>query len=243
MKCQYLDELTGGKGIVFATGTPVSNSMTELYTMMKYLQYDKLMDMGFRHFDSWAAQYGETKTAIELAPEGTGYRARTRFARFNNLPELMNHFKAVSYTHLVGQNNHFYYSEKGLTVARGDVSNPIQETTLSWPKVQARVLKLMNDGLFLGTLEQVEYQEWKKDKDGPAQVDESPQSPAAETAPEQQAVEAPTPPQAVADEPQGREYAVGDTVYPVSYTHLDVYKRQTMSYGLLCRKAISGRLK
>lgn len=115
--------------------------------------------------------------------------------------------------HPVGQNNHFYYSEKGLTVARGDVSNPIQETTLSWPKVQARVLKLMNDGLFLGTLEQVEYQEWKKDKDGPAQVDESPQSPAAETAPEQQAVEAPTPPQAVADEPQGREYAVGDTVY------------------------------
>ncbi len=96
LKCQYLDELTGGKGIVFATGTPVSNSMTELYTMMKYLQYDKLMDMGFRHFDSWAAQYGETKTAIELAPEGTGYRARTRFARFNNLPELMNHFKEAA---------------------------------------------------------------------------------------------------------------------------------------------------
>lgn len=96
LKCQYLDELTGGKGIVFATGTPVSNSMTELYTIMRYLMYNRLMAEGFKHFDTWAAQYGETTTAIELAPEGTGYRARTRFSRFHNLPELMNLLKEVA---------------------------------------------------------------------------------------------------------------------------------------------------
>ncbi len=88
-KCQYMDELTGGKGITFATGTPISNSMTELYTLMRYLQADMLREMGLTHFDSWAAQFGETVNAIELAPEGTGYRAKTRFARFFNLPELM----------------------------------------------------------------------------------------------------------------------------------------------------------
>lgn len=96
LKCRYLDELTGGKGIVFATGTPVSNSITELYTMMRYLQHDMLVENGFQHFDSWAAQFGETTTAIELAPEGTGYRARTRFSRFYNLPELMNLFKEAA---------------------------------------------------------------------------------------------------------------------------------------------------
>ena len=89
MKCQYLDEITGGKGVVFATGTPVSNSMVELYTIMRYLQYDTLQRMGLGHFDSWAASFGETVTAIELAPEGTGYRAKTRFARFYNLPEMI----------------------------------------------------------------------------------------------------------------------------------------------------------
>ena len=92
-KCQYLDELTGGKGITFATGTPISNSMTELYTNMRYLQYGTLQKMGLGHFDSWAASFGETQTAIELAPEGTGYRAKTRFAKFFNLPELIALFK------------------------------------------------------------------------------------------------------------------------------------------------------
>ena len=93
MKCQYLDELTGGKGVTFATGTPVSNSMVELYTIMRYLQYDTIQKMGLGHFDSWAAAFGETVTAIELSPEGTGYRAKTRFARFFNLPELISLFK------------------------------------------------------------------------------------------------------------------------------------------------------
>ena len=92
-KCQYLDELTGGKGITFATGTPISNSMTELYTNMRYLQYHTLQKLGLANFDSWAATFGETQTAIELAPEGTGYRAKTRFAKFFNLPELISLFK------------------------------------------------------------------------------------------------------------------------------------------------------
>jgi N12 class adenine-specific DNA methylase len=96
MKCRYMDELTGGKGIVFATGTPVSNSMTELYTMMRYLQYNTLQRNGLAHFDCWASTFGETVTAIELAPEGTGYRARTRFSKFFNLPELMAMFKEVA---------------------------------------------------------------------------------------------------------------------------------------------------
>jgi len=96
MKCQYLDEKTGGRGIIFATGTPISNSMTELYTMMRYLQSDTLREKGWSHFDCWAAHFGETKTVIELAPEGTGYRARTRFARFHNLPELINIWKEAA---------------------------------------------------------------------------------------------------------------------------------------------------
>lgn len=93
MKCQYLDEVTGGRGVTFATGTPVSNSMTELYTIMRYLQYDTLQKLGIGHFDAWAASFGEAVTAIELSPEGTGYRAKTRFARFFNLPELISLFK------------------------------------------------------------------------------------------------------------------------------------------------------
>ena len=92
-KCQYLDEITGGKGVTFATGTPISNSMTELYTNMRYLQYNTLQKLGLGHFDAWAASFGETQTAIELAPEGTGYRAKTRFAKFFNLPELISLFK------------------------------------------------------------------------------------------------------------------------------------------------------
>ena len=96
MKCQYLDELTGGHGVVFATGTPISNTMVEMYTMQKYLQYDTLRRNDLIHFDSWASTFGETVTAIELAPEGTGYRAKTRFAKFFNLPELMTMFKEVA---------------------------------------------------------------------------------------------------------------------------------------------------
>ena len=96
LKCRYIDELTGSRGVVFATGTPVSNSMTELYTMMRYLQHDTIRDKGLAHFDCWASTFGETTTAIELAPEGTGYRARTRFAKFFNLPELMNLFKEAA---------------------------------------------------------------------------------------------------------------------------------------------------
>ena len=95
-KCRYMDELTGNRGVVFATGTPVSNSMTELYTMQRYLQYDRLKELNMTHFDCWASRFGETVTALELAPEGTGYRARTRFSKFFNLPELMNLFKEVA---------------------------------------------------------------------------------------------------------------------------------------------------
>ena len=96
MKCQYLDEITGGKGVVFATGTPISNSMTEMYTIQRYLQYNTLKEHGLEHFDSWASTFGETITAIELAPEGTGYRMKTRFAKFFNLPELISMFKEVA---------------------------------------------------------------------------------------------------------------------------------------------------
>ena len=96
LKCRYIDEMTNSKGVVFATGTPVSNSMTELYTMMRYLQHDTIKGKGLAHFDCWASTFGETTTAIELAPEGTGYRARTRFAKFFNLPELMNLFKEAA---------------------------------------------------------------------------------------------------------------------------------------------------
>ena len=96
LKCRYLDELTKGRGVVFATGTPVSNSMTELYTMQRYLEYDRLKEMGLEAFDAWASTFGETVTAIELAPEGTGYRAKTRFAKFYNLPELMAMFKEIA---------------------------------------------------------------------------------------------------------------------------------------------------
>lgn len=96
MKCRYLDEMTGGKAVVFATGTPVSNSMTELYTMQRYLQYDELEKNNLQHFDSWASTFGETVTAVELSPEGDKYRAKTRFSKFYNLPELMGMFKEVA---------------------------------------------------------------------------------------------------------------------------------------------------
>ena len=95
-KCRYMDEITGNRGVIFATGTPISNSMTELYTMQRYLQYERLQELNMTHFDCWASRFGETVTALELAPEGTGYRARTRFSKFFNLPELMNLFKEVA---------------------------------------------------------------------------------------------------------------------------------------------------
>lgn len=104
-KCRYLDEITGGRGIVFATGTPISNSMTEMYSIQRYLQYDLLIEKGLEHFDCWASFFGETVTALELAPEGTGYRARTRFARFFNLPELMMMFKETADIKTAGQLN------------------------------------------------------------------------------------------------------------------------------------------
>lgn len=102
-KCQYIDQITGGRGIVFATGTQISNSMTEMYTMMRYLQYKRLKELGMLHFDNWASSFGETITALELAPEGTGYRARTRFAKFFNLPELMSIFKETADVKTAGQ--------------------------------------------------------------------------------------------------------------------------------------------
>ena len=96
MKCRYMDEMTNGKGVVFATGTPISNSMTELYTMQRYLQYDELKERGLEHFDAWASTFGETENTFELSPEGTGYRQKTRFSKFYNLPELMSMFKEVA---------------------------------------------------------------------------------------------------------------------------------------------------
>jgi N12 class adenine-specific DNA methylase len=89
LKCRYMDEVTGGKGIIFATGTPISNTMAEMYTMQKYLQYDELKKRGLTHFDCWASIFGETTTSLEIAPEGNGFRARTRFAKFHNLPEVI----------------------------------------------------------------------------------------------------------------------------------------------------------
>ena len=104
-KCRYLDEITGGRGIVFATGTPISNSMTEMYSIQRYLQFDRLQAMGMGHFDCWASRFGETVTALELAPEGTGYRARTRFAKFFNLPELMQMFREIADIKIADQLN------------------------------------------------------------------------------------------------------------------------------------------
>ena len=96
MKCRYLDELTGNRGTVFATGTPISNSMVELYTMQRYLQYDTLVQHNLHHFDAWASTFGETVTSLELSPEVTGYRAKTSFSKFNNIPELMAMFKEIA---------------------------------------------------------------------------------------------------------------------------------------------------
>ena len=161
MKCRYMDEQTGSRGIVFATGTPVSNSMTELYTMQRYLQHDTLERLGLGHFDSWAANFGETVTALELAPEGTGYRARTRFSKFFNLPELMNLFREVADIKTSDQLN----LPTPEVVYHNEVSQPteiqrklVQELSERATKVHARMvdpsednmLAITNDGRKLG---------------------------------------------------------------------------------------------
>ena len=161
MKCRYMDELTGSRGVVFATGTPVSNSMTELYTMQRYLQHDTLERLGLSHFDSWAANFGETVTALELAPEGTGYRARTRFSKFFNLPELMNLFREVADIKTADQLN----LPTPEVSYHNEVSQPteiqkklVQELSERATKVHARMvdpsednmLAITNDGRKLG---------------------------------------------------------------------------------------------
>ena len=161
MKCRYMDELTGSRGVVFATGTPVSNSMTELYTMQRYLQHDTLERLGLGHFDSWAANFGETVTALELAPEGTGYRARTRFSKFFNLPELMNLFREVADIKTADQ----LMLPTPEVVYHNEVSQPteiqrklVQELSERATKVHARMvdpsednmLAITNDGRKLG---------------------------------------------------------------------------------------------
>ena len=161
MKCRYMDELTGSRGIVFATGTPVSNSMTELYTMQRYLQHDTLERLGLAHFDSWAANFGETVTALELAPEGTGYRARTRFSKFFNLPELMNLFREVADIKTADQ----LMLPTPEVIYHNEVSQPteiqkklVQELSERATKVHARMvdpsednmLAITNDGRKLG---------------------------------------------------------------------------------------------
>ena len=161
MKCRYMDELTGSRGVVFATGTPVANSMTELYTMQRYLQHDTLERLGLGHFDSWAANFGETVTALELAPEGTGYRARTRFSKFFNLPELMNLFREVADIKTADQLN----LPTPEVVYHNEVSQPteiqkklVQELSERATKVHARMvdpsednmLAITNDGRKLG---------------------------------------------------------------------------------------------
>ncbi len=161
MKCRYMDEQTGSRGVVFATGTPVSNSMTELYTMQRYLQHDTLERHGLGHFDSWAANFGETVTALELAPEGTGYRARTRFSKFFNLPELMNLFREVADIKTADQ----LMLPTPEVVYHNEVSQPteiqkklVQELSERATKVHARMvdpsednmLAITNDGRKLG---------------------------------------------------------------------------------------------
>ena len=161
LKCRYMDELTGGRGVIFATGTPVSNSMTELYTMQRYLQYGTLEKMGLIHFDAWASTFGETVTAIELAPEGTGYRARTRFAKFFNLPELMAMLKEVAdiktadQLHLPVPNAHYetiavkpsVYQEE-MVEALSERASKVHSGAVD-PK-EDNMLRIMSDGRKLG---------------------------------------------------------------------------------------------
>ena len=160
-KCRYMDELTGGRGVVFATGTPVSNSMTEVYTIQRYLQYDRLQEMGMGHFDCWASRFGETTTALELAPEGTGYRPRTRFARFFNLPELMTMFRDVADIKTADQLDlptpevefHNYVSkptemQKEMVKALSERASRVHAGTVD--ATQDNMLKITSDGRKLG---------------------------------------------------------------------------------------------
>ena len=161
MKCRYMDELTGNKGVIFATGTPVSNSMTELYTMQRYLQHDKLQEMGLQHFDAWASTFGETVTAMELAPEGTGFRAKTRFAKFFNLPELMATFKEVADIKLADQLNlprpqaHFHTiavkpseHQKELVQALSERASKVHSKQVE--PTEDNMLKITSDGRKIG---------------------------------------------------------------------------------------------
>ena len=157
MKCRYLDELTGGRGTVFATGTPISNSMVELYTIQRYLQYNTLQKYGLQHFDAWASTFGETVTAVELTPEGTGYRAKTRFAKFYNLPELMSMFKEVAdiktpdMLHLPVPNAHYHnvavkpsQIQKDLVASLSDRADKVRNGTVD--STVDNMLLITNDG-------------------------------------------------------------------------------------------------
>ena len=138
MKCRYMDEKTGSRGVIFATGTPVSNSMTELYTMMRYLQHDMLQDRKWSHFDCWASQFGETKTVIELAPEGTGYRARSRFAKFFNLPELINIWKEAADVKTADQLN----LPRPTAVYHNEVAQPTPQQQMLVQQLSERAAKV-----------------------------------------------------------------------------------------------------
>lgn len=138
MKCRYMDEKTGSRGVIFATGTPVSNSMTELYTMMRYLQHDMLQDRKWSHFDCWASQFGETKTVIELAPEGTGYRARSRFAKFFNLPELINIWKEAADVKTADQLN----LPRPTAVYHNEVAQPTAQQKMLVQQLSERAAKV-----------------------------------------------------------------------------------------------------
>ena len=153
-KCRYMDEITGSRGVIFATGTPVSNSMTELYTMQRYLQYDRLQELGMAHFDCWASRFGETVTALELAPEGTGYRARTRFSKFFNLPELMNLFTADQ-LHLPTPEVEYHNIVAKPTVQQQEMVKALSERASlvhsgSVDPSQDNMLKITSDGRKLG---------------------------------------------------------------------------------------------
>ena len=138
MKCRYMDEKTGSRGVIFATGTPVSNSMTELYTMMRYLQHDMLQERKWSHFDCWASQFGETKTVIELAPEGTGYRARSRFAKFFNLPELINIWKEAADVKIADQLN----LPRPTAVYHNEVAQPTEQQKMLVQQLSERAAKV-----------------------------------------------------------------------------------------------------
>ena len=199
-KCRYMDEITGNRGVIFATGTPVSNSMTELYTMQRYLQYERLQELNMTHFDCWASRFGETVTALELAPEGTGYRARTRFSKFFNLPELMNLFKEVADIKTADQLN--------LPTPEVEYHNVVAQPT----EHQQEMVKALSERASLvhsGTVDPSQDNMLKITSDG------------RKLGLDQRIVN-----QMLPDEPGTKVNQCVDNIMPVSYTHLDVYKRQ-----------------